>query len=39
MGAWRKNARHEPIIVDLEALRPKGHLPQIMDYELPMKRI
>ena len=26
MEGWRKDARHEPIIVDLEALVPKDHL-------------
>ena len=26
MEDWRKDARHEPIIVDLEALVPKEHL-------------
>ena len=26
MEDWRKDARHEPIIVDLEALVPKDHL-------------
>ena len=26
MEGWRKDARHEPIIVDLDALVPKGHL-------------
>ena len=26
MENWRKDARHEPIIVDLEALVPKEHL-------------
>ena len=26
MEGWRKDARHEPIIVDLEALVPKEHL-------------
>ena len=37
MEGWRKNARHEPIIVDLEALVPKEHLlrkiEKVMDYE------
>lgn len=37
MENWRKNARREPIIVDLEALVPKNHLlrkiEKIMDYE------
>lgn len=26
MEDWRKDARHEPIIVDLDALVPKDHL-------------
>ena len=26
MEDWRRDARHEPIIVDLEALVPKDHL-------------
>ena len=37
MEDWRKDARHEPIIVDLEAMVPKGHLlrkiEKIMDFE------
>ena len=37
MEGWRKDARHEPIIVDLEALVPKEHLlrkiEKVMDYE------
>ena len=37
MEDWRKDARHEPIIVDLEALVPKEHLlrkiEKVMDYE------
>ena len=36
MEQWRKDARHEPIIVDLEALVPKDHLlrkiEKVMDY-------
>ena len=36
MEGWRKDARHEPIIVDLEALVPKEHLlrkiEKVMDY-------
>ena len=36
MEQWRKDARHEPIIVDWEALVPKGHLlrkiEKVMDY-------
>lgn len=37
MEGWRKDARHEPIIVYLEALVPKEHLlrkiEKVMDYE------
>ena len=37
MEAWRKDARREPIIVDLEALVPENHLlrkiERVMDYE------
>ena len=40
---WRKNARHEPIIVDLEALVPKEHLlrkiEKVMDYEWLYERL
>ena len=36
MEQWRKDARHEPIIVDLEVLVPKDHLlwkiEKVMDY-------
>ena len=36
MEQWRKDARHKPIIVDLEALVPKDHLlrkiEKVMDY-------
>lgn len=36
MEQWRKDARHEPIIIDLEALVPKDHLlrkiEKVMDY-------
>ena len=36
MEQWRKDTRHEPIIVDLEALVPKDHLlrkiEKVMDY-------
>ena len=43
MEDWRKDARHEPIIVDLEALVPKDHLlrkaEKIMDYEWPYERL
>ena len=37
MEQWRKNARQEPVITDLDALVPKGHLlrkiEKVMDYE------
>ena len=37
MEDWRRDARREPIIVDLEALVPKEHLlrkiEKVMDYE------
>ena len=37
MEGWRKDARREPIIVDLDALVPKNHLlrkiEKVMDYE------
>ena len=37
MQDWRKDARREPIIVDLEALVPENHLlrkiERVMDYE------
>ena len=37
MKAWRKGARREPMIVDLEVLVPKEHLlrkiERVMDYE------
>ena len=43
MEDWRKDARHEPIIVDLEALVPKDHLlrkiERIMDYEWLYERL
>ncbi len=43
MEAWRKDARHEPIIVDLEALVPKDHLlrkiEKVMDYERLYERL
>ena len=43
MEEWRKNARHEPIIVDLGALVPKDHLlrkiEKIMDYEWLYERL
>lgn len=43
MEGWRKDARHEPIIVDLDALVPKGHLlrkiEKLMDYEWLYERL
>ena len=43
MEGWRKDARHEPIIVDLEALVPKDHLlrkiEKVMDYEWLYERL
>ena len=43
MENWRKDARREPIIVDLEALVPKDHLlrkiEKVMDYEWLYERI
>ena len=43
MENWRKDARHEPIIVDLEALVPKEHLlrkiEKVMDYEWLYERL
>ena len=43
MEGWRKDARHEPIIVDLDALVPKGHLlrkiEKVMDYEWLYERL
>ena len=43
MEDWRKDARHEPIIVDLEALVPKDHLlrkiEKVMDYEWLIKMV
>lgn len=43
MEGWRKDARHEPIIVDLEALVPKEHLlrkiERVMDYEWLYERL
>ena len=43
MEEWRKDARHEPIIVDLEALVPKDHLlrkiEKVMDYEWLYERL
>lgn len=43
MEDWRKDARHEPVIVDLEALVPKDHLlrkiEKVMDYEWLYERL
>ena len=43
MEDWRKHARREPIIVDLEALVPKEHLlrkiERVMDYEWLYERL
>lgn len=43
MEGWRKDARHEPIIVDLKALVPKEHLlrkiERVMDYEWLYERL
>ena len=43
MEDWRKDARHEAIIVDLEALVPKDHLlrkiEKVMDYEWLYERL
>ena len=43
MENWRKDARHEPIIVDVEALVPKEHLlrkiEKVMDYEWLYERL
>ena len=43
MEGWRKDARREPIIVDLEALVPKEHLlrkiEKVMDYEWLYERL
>ena len=43
MEDWRKDARYEPIIVDLEALVPKDHLlrkiEKVMDYEWLYERL
>lgn len=43
MEQWRKDARHEPVITDLEALVPKEHLlrkiEKVMDYEWLYKRL
>ena len=43
MENWRKDARREPIIVDLEALVPKEHLlrkiERVMDYEWLYERL
>ncbi len=43
MEDWRKDARREPIIVDLEALVPENHLlrkiERVMDYEWLYERL
>ena len=43
MEDWRKDARYEPIIVDLEALVPEDHLlrkiEKVMDYEWLYERL
>lgn len=43
MEDWRKDARHEPIIVDLETLVPKNHLlrkiEKVMDHEWLYERL
>ena len=43
MEDWRKDARHEPIVVDLEALVPKDHLlrkiEKVMDYNWLYERL
>ena len=43
MEDWRKDARHEPIIVDLDALVPKEHLlrkiERVMDYDWLYERL
>lgn len=43
MEDWRKDARHEPIIVDLEALVSEDHLlrkiEKVMDYEWLYERL
>lgn len=43
MEGWRKDARHGPIIVDLEVLVPKEHLlrkiERVMDYEWLYERL
>ena len=43
MEDWRKDARREPILVDLEALVPENHLlrkiERVMDYEWLYERL
>lgn len=43
MEQWRKDARQEPVITDLDALLPKGHLlrkiEKVMDYDWLYKRL
>ncbi len=43
MEDWRRDARREPIIVDLDALVPKDHLlrkiEKVMDYEWLYERL
>ena len=43
MEQWRKDARHEPVIIDMEALVPKDHLlrkiKKVMDYEWLYERL
>ena len=43
MEQWRKDARNEPVITDLEALVPKDHLlrkiEKVMDYEWLYERL
>ena len=43
MEGWRKDARREPILVDLDALVPENHLlrkiERVMDYEWLYERL
>ena len=43
MEQWRKDARHEPVIIDMEALVPKDHvlrkIEKVMDYEWLYQRL
>ena len=43
MEEWKKDARHEPVITDLEALVPKDHLlrkiEKVMDYDWLYERL